>query len=131
MQIWIDLEVSNPNWLSQIADLTEESWRRSLDSDKSWRTKEDQINWYIYLFPSRVARFVSRNISPSMDSKVFLWSEWFRSRTNERQRMKTLLGCRRYLECNASIVNLCTYNQIKHTNTSNLPKYNLLIHVSD
>ena len=37
IQIWIDLEVSNPNGLSQKLDLTEESWRRSLDFDKSCR----------------------------------------------------------------------------------------------
>ena len=27
---------------------------------------------------------VDRNISPAADSKVFRWSEWFRSRTNRR-----------------------------------------------
>ena len=63
---------------------------------------------------------VNWNISPSMDSKVFRWSEWFRSRTNERQRLNTLPGHRRYLECDASLVTLCTYNRIKHTNTSKL-----------
>ena len=82
-------------------------------------------------FRSMVARFVSWNISPPTDSKVFHWSEWFKSRTNEWQRLKTLPRCRRYLECDASIVTLCTSNQIKHTNTSNMPECNLLIHVSD
>ena len=51
---------------------------------------------------------VSWNISPSADSKVFHCSEWFRSRTNEGQRLKTLPGCHRSLECDASIVTLCT-----------------------
>ena len=59
---------------------------------------------------ANVRASVSWNISPSADNKVFRWSEWFRSRTNEGQRLKTLPGRRRYLECNASIVTLCTCN---------------------
>ena len=47
------------------------------------RTEEDQKNWYIYLIPGGVTRFVSWNISPFVDSKVFHWSKWFRFRTNE------------------------------------------------
>ena len=34
------MEVSNQNPLSQIADLTEESWRRILDLDKSWKLRK-------------------------------------------------------------------------------------------
>ena len=40
----LDLKASNQNSLIQMANLTEESWRWSLDSDKSSRTEEDQIN---------------------------------------------------------------------------------------
>ena len=42
-QIWIDLEVSNPNVVSQRVDLTKESWRRSLDSDKSCRIRKIRL----------------------------------------------------------------------------------------
>ena len=44
-----------------------------------------------------IVNYVNWNISPPMDSKVFHWSEWFRSRTNEGQRLKTLPGRHRYL----------------------------------
>ena len=124
-QIWTDLEVSNPNRLSQKVYLAEESWRRILDLDKSCRLRK--IRKTDTLIPSRVTIFVSWNISPPMDSKVFHWSEWFRSRTNRGQRFKTLLRCRRYLECNASIVTLCTCNKLRHANISKPPEYNLLI----
>ena len=49
IQIWTDLEVSNPNWLSQKADLTEESWRKSMESNKSWELRKIRTtDTYIY-----------------------------------------------------------------------------------
>ena len=40
-QIWIDLEISNPNNKNKKVDLTEKSWgKRSLDSDKSCRLRK-------------------------------------------------------------------------------------------
>ena len=50
---------------------------------------------------------VSWNISPPADSKVFHWSEWFRSRTNRGQRLKTLPRRCKYLEYKALTVHLC------------------------
>ena len=93
--------------------------------------EEDQNDWYTTLVPSRVTRFVGWNISPPADNKVFHWSKWFISKTNEGQRLKTLPGRHWYLKCDAFIVTLCTCNQLKHANTSKLPEYNLLIHVSN
>ena len=54
---------------------------------------------------------VSWNISPPPDSKVFHWFEWFRSRTNRGQRLKTLPRHYRYLEYKALTVHLCTYKK--------------------
>ena len=63
---------------------------------------------------------VSWNISPPVDSKVFHWYEWFISRTNRGQRLKTLPICCRYLEYKALTVHLCTYKKYqRETNQSN------------
>ena len=108
---------TNPNWLIQIANLTEESRRRSLDSGKSWRTEEEQIDWYIHSFPSGVAIFVRRNISPFADrsyssglngSDPEQMSEW--------KRMKTFPKFHRHLEycLDCEPVYLQTYQIYKH-----------------
>ena len=73
---------------------------------------------------------VSRNISPSTDISC---SSGLNGSDPEQMNDK---GWRPSLDVvdtwnAASIVNLCTYNQIKHANTSKLPEHNLLIHVSD
>ena len=70
--------------------------------------------------PNGVARFVDRNISPPVESKVFHLPEWFRSRTNRSQRLITPPRRRRYLEFKALIVHLCSYKRIQHeTDQSN------------
>ena len=58
--------------------------------------------------------YVSWNISPLANSKVFHKSEWFRSRTNRRQRLKTLPRRCTYLEYKALIVHLCSCKKYQH-----------------
>ena len=85
----------------------------------------------MYLFPNRVARSITMNISPSVDrscSSGLNGSDL--EQMSERQRMKTFPECRRHLEyCFDS--ELVYLKQIKHANTSKLLENHLLIHVSD
>ena len=63
-QIWRDLKISNQNFNRSDVDLTAKMGGWSLDSDKSISETEDEQDESI---PTRVAKFVIRNISPSAD----------------------------------------------------------------
>ena len=86
--------------------------------NKSQETQNRQW-WRIYFkidpFVNKLeSRGVSYNISPPVHNKVFHWFEWFRSRTNRGQRLKTLPRHYRYLEYKALIVHLCTCKKAQH-----------------
>ena len=115
------------NFISHCINLYHEVNLTSINLMSRYSYKFEENNIKI----SGIKVYVSWNISPPADSKVFHWSEWFRSRTNRGQKLKTLPRRRRYLEFNASIVTLCTCNKIQHANISKPPEYNLLIYVSE
>ena len=131
VQIWIDLKVSNQNSVSQMEDLTEKSWRWSLDSDKSSMTEEYQINWNFLCSLANSPDFLSGILHLLRTEVVpLVWMVQIQNKWVNDKGWRPSLNVIDTWNV-ASIVNLCTCNHIKHANTSKLLEHNLLIYVSD